>query len=134
MGMAHRLFEINFFIGYKLLIFSVLNHGYKRLKSERRTHDPSIIAFSSSLLRTISYRSPCLLIVYYELQSISFADRIYRPVIDQLIYYCVRGTRFVLGVLCIIGCPVQLTRDVFLRWPVPIYMRVGYVFDSSFSE
>ena len=21
-----------------------------------------------------------------------------------------------------------------LRWPVPIYMRVGYVFDSRFSE
>ena len=21
-----------------------------------------------------------------------------------------------------------------LRWPVPIYMRVGYVFDSHFSE
>ena len=29
-----------------------------------------------------------LLMVYYELQSISFADRIYRPVIDQLKYYC----------------------------------------------
>ena len=28
-----------------------------------------------------------LLIVYYELQSISFADRIYRSVIDQLKYY-----------------------------------------------
>ena len=28
-----------------------------------------------------------LLIVYYELQSISFADRVYRPVIDQLKYY-----------------------------------------------
>ena len=28
-----------------------------------------------------------LLMVCYELQSISFADRIYRPVIDQLKYY-----------------------------------------------
>ena len=28
-----------------------------------------------------------LLVVYYELQSISFADRIYRSAIDQLKYY-----------------------------------------------
>ena len=24
--------------------------------------------------------------------------------------------------------------SVLLRWPVPIYMRVGYVFDSRFSD
>ena len=35
--------------------------------------------------------------VYYELQSISFVDRIYRPVVDQLKYYYIVlfSTRYV---------------------------------------
>ena len=65
-----------------------------------------------------------LSIVYYELQSISFADRIYRPVIDQLKHYCVRSTRFVLGVLCIIGCLVQLIWDVFLNCIFVVYTHL----------
>ena len=30
-------------------------------------------------------------------------------------FHCVRGTRFVLGFLCNIGCPVQLIREVFFE-------------------
>ena len=28
----------------------------------------------------------------------------------------------------------MMVQFCYLRWPVPIYMRVGYVFDSRFSE
>ena len=30
-------------------------------------------------------------------------------------------------------CTMNFLRNRF-RWPAPIYMRVGYVFDSRFSE
>ena len=30
--------------------------------------------------------------------------------------------------------PFDFEKMNVLRWPVPIYMRVGYVFDSRFSE
>ena len=60
--------------------FSVLNHGFKRLKSERRTPWSFHHCFFVVIIRNT-------LVVYYELQSISCADRIYRPVIDQLKYY-----------------------------------------------
>ena len=60
--------------------FSVLNHGFKRLKSERRTPWSFHHCFFVVIIRNT-------LVVYYELQSISCGDRIYRPVIDQLKYY-----------------------------------------------
>ena len=45
---------------------------------------------------------------------------------SQVKYICVRGTRFVLGVLYIIGCPVQLIREVFLR----LHFRRRHTFAS----
>ena len=32
-----------------------------------------------------------------------------------------------------LGEEIMNSKQQVLRWPVPIYMRVGYVFDSRFS-
>ena len=40
--------------------------------------------------------------------------------------FCVRGTRIALGILCIIGCPVQLIREVFWR----LHFRGRHTFAS----
>ena len=74
---------------------------------------------------------------WFNVISFQKPRRIYTAILHKLKSFPIKKGRFKLPTPAKCTSHVKLSREskaLILRWPVPIYMRVGYVFDSRFSE